>query len=70
MLGYSDGEFRANDATFTSGGQCEDGLRMIITIGDVDLDTKVPTSDGNSNHCLCQLNWGASNILIIVLCCL
>ena len=45
MLGYSDGEFRANDATFTSGGQCEDGLRMIITIGDVDIE--VPTSDGN-----------------------
>ena len=44
MLGYSDGEFRANDITFTSGGQCEDGLRLIIVIGDIE----VLTSGGNS----------------------
>ena len=32
-IGYSEGSFRANDATFTSGGQCEDGLKMIFVIG-------------------------------------
>ena len=32
-IGYSDGNVRANaDGIFTSGGQCEDGLRMIIVI--------------------------------------
>ena len=51
MLGYSDGEFRANDATFTFGGQCEDGLRMIIIIG----DTEVPTSSGNGGGGIQQL---------------
>ena len=43
-LGYSEGEFRANDHAFTSGGQCEDGLKMIIVIGDIE----VPTSDGKT----------------------
>ena len=52
MLGYSDGGFRANDDTFTSGGQCEDGLKMIIAIGEVE----VPTSDGNKNHGLMNLS--------------
>ena len=33
IIGYSEGSFRANDATFTSGGQCEDGLKMIFVIG-------------------------------------
>ena len=58
MLGYSDGEFRANDATFTFDGQCEDGLRMIIAIGDVDIE--VPTSDGNIMITIvrpCQINF-------------
>ena len=50
MLGYSDGRLRDNDATFTSGGQCEDGLKMIIIIGEVE----VPTSDGNKNHNLIE----------------
>ena len=44
MLGYSDGSLRANDATFTSGGQCEDGLKMIFVIGQV----TVPPVDGGS----------------------
>ena len=42
VIGYSEGEFRANDRTFTSGGQCEDGLKMMVIIGEVE----VPTSDG------------------------
>ena len=41
-LGYSEGSLRANDATFTSGGQCEDGVKMIIAIEEIE----VPTSDG------------------------
>ena len=43
LKGYSGGEFRANDATFTSGGQCEGGVKMMIVIGDVE----VPTVGGN-----------------------
>ena len=43
MLGYSNGEFRAGDGDYLSGGQCEDGLKMIIVIG----QTEVPTSGGN-----------------------
>ena len=39
MLGYSDGSLRANDATFTSGGQCEDGLKMIFVIGRLEVST-------------------------------
>ena len=50
MLGYSEGRLRANDATFPSGGQCEDGLKMIIAIGEVE----VPTLDGNKNHDLIE----------------
>ena len=50
MLGYSDGRFRANDNIFASGGQCEDGLKIIIAIGEVE----VPTSDGNKNHDLIE----------------
>ena len=42
MLGYSNGELRRNDGDHLSGGQCEDGLKMIIVIG----DTEVPTSGG------------------------
>ena len=48
MLGYSEGSFRANDDTFTSGGQCEDGLKMILLIGELE----VPTTKGNKNHSL------------------
>lgn len=43
MIGYSEGRFRGGDATFTSGGQCENGLKMIFVIG----EAKVPTSGGN-----------------------
>ena len=39
MLGYSGGELRGNDELYNSGGQCEDGLKMIIIIG----ETEVPT---------------------------
>ena len=38
-IGYSEGSFRANDATFTSGGQCEDGLKMIFVIGRLEVLT-------------------------------
>ena len=41
-LGYSEGSLRANDTTFTSGGLCEDGVKVIIAIGEIE----VPTSDG------------------------
>ena len=43
FIGYSEGRLRGNDDTFISGGQCEDGLKMIIAIGDVE----VPTVGGN-----------------------
>ena len=45
-LGYSVGSLRANEATFTSGGQCEDGVKMIIAIGEIE----VPTSDGKKKN--------------------
>ena len=45
-LGYSEGNFRANDRTFTSGGQCEDGVKMIIAIEEIE----VPTSDGKKKN--------------------
>jgi hypothetical protein len=45
VLGYSDGTLRANDHTFTSGGQCEDGLKMIFVIGELE----VPTTEGKLN---------------------
>lgn len=43
LTSYSEGDFRALDHTFTSGGQCEDGLKMIIVIG----EASVPTSGGD-----------------------
>ena len=38
-IGYSDGHHRADDDDFTSGGQCEDGLKMIIAIGETESVT-------------------------------
>jgi hypothetical protein len=48
VLGYSEGSFRANDNTFTSGGQCEDGLKIVFVIGEL----KASTTEGklNKNH--------------------
>ena len=45
LIGYSEGSFRANDNTFTSGGQCEDGLKMIFAIG----QAPEPPVDGSGN---------------------
>ena len=45
LIGYSEGSFRANDNTFTSGGQCEDGLKMIFAIG----YAPVPPADGGGD---------------------
>ena len=49
MIGYSDGRHILNDDNFTSGGQCEDGLKMIILIGDSEVEVLTSESDGNSN---------------------
>jgi hypothetical protein len=46
LTGYSEGSFRRNDETFTSGGQCEDGLKMIFVIGEATVPT-VDDSGGN-----------------------
>jgi hypothetical protein len=40
IIGYSDGHLRGDDDSFVSGGQCEGGLKMIITIGETPLDNK------------------------------
>ena len=50
MQGYSNGMLKGvNDPNINSGGQCEDGLKMIIIIGEVPLepDGSLPT-DGSS----------------------
>ena len=45
LLGYSNGELaNANNASINSGGQCSDGLRMIIVIGEVTLPTVPATA--------------------------
>ena len=45
-IGYSEGSFRRNDAAFTSGGQSEDGLKMIFVI----RQATVPTVDGGDDN--------------------
>ena len=50
LKGYSGGEFRANDDTFTSGGQCEGGIKMIIAIGDVEVPTVGGKDLGDNPH--------------------
>ena len=50
FIGYSEGRLRANDDTFTSGGQCEDGLKMIIAIGDVEVPTVGVNGLGGNSH--------------------
>lgn len=37
ITGYSNGSFRRSDADFTSGGQCDGGLKMIIVIGEFEF---------------------------------
>ena len=50
-LGYSEGNFRANDATFTSGGQCDDGVKMIVIIAEASVPTYDPgAGGGNQPH--------------------
>jgi hypothetical protein len=48
-LGYSNGQFRANDANFASGDQCKDGLKMIVAIGRTPLDNRYD-SDSSSHY--------------------
>ena len=51
IIGYSDGSFRRDDDTFTSGGQCEDGLKMILVIGDAEFLTSGDgIRDGTPHH--------------------
>ena len=51
IIDYSDGSFRRDDDTFTSGSQCEDGLKMILVIGDAEFLTSGDgISDGIPHH--------------------
>lgn len=50
---------------FTSGGQCEEGVKMIIVIGDVDLPT--PSSAGTQLKGTHQKGTGMSVIILLIL---
>ena len=50
IIGYSNGSFRRDDQNFTSGGQCESGLKMIIAIGETEFSTSDNRSGGDSSR--------------------
>ena len=64
VIGYSEGSFRANDATFTSGGQCEDGLKMILLIGEFEVPT---TELQGNNHSLIKSQIARLKIILLMI---
>ena len=63
VIGYSEGSLRANDATFTSGGQCEDGLKMIFVIGRLEVST---TELQGNNHSLIKSQIARLKIILMI----
>lgn len=49
-LGYSNGSLKdVDEKSINSGGQCKEGLKMIVVIGDVPLSAYSPRSRGLQN---------------------